>query len=74
MNLAKNEEKIKAAIKELDGNNKKDTASFLTLQQALRLPTARAVAAAMVEMITTVSKGSLAPAQARRPDLRRVAV
>jgi hypothetical protein len=33
MNLAKNEEKIRAAIREREGkNDKKDTVSFLTLR------------------------------------------
>jgi hypothetical protein len=37
MNLARNEEKIKDAVKELEGNNKKDAVSFLTLREALAI-------------------------------------
>jgi hypothetical protein len=37
MNLAKNEGKIRAAIAKLEGSNKKDTVSFLTLRQALAI-------------------------------------
>jgi hypothetical protein len=41
MNLAKNEEKIKDAVKEREGNNKKDTVSFLTLREALAIANAK---------------------------------
>jgi hypothetical protein len=41
MNLAKNEEKIKDAIKEVEGNNKKNTVSFLTPREALAIANAK---------------------------------